>query len=163
MSQPSLYHYFRSKDELITQIVEHCAQKMLDAASGAVYPKSAADLPRFARDAVLALYASETHPRFVRFMFIVAMESKQHRAFIQKVFEERLYPGFTVLANSFGKSPAERVELLQTTRMVIYSLGLMLLEQRALFRKAAPSAEILSYAEWVLGAGTRLLSSTGRD
>ncbi len=158
MSQPSLYHYFTSKDELISQIIEYCAQRMLGAAIGLPPPKSAADLPRFVRDSVLALYRSETHPRFVRFMFIVAMESKQHRAFIEKIFEERLNPGFAILANAFGQSTAERAELAQVSRMVVYSLGLMLLEQRALYRRAEPSADVLAYSDWVVSAGERLMA-----
>jgi AcrR family transcriptional regulator len=159
MSQPSLYHYFASKDALVTQIVEYCAQKMLDAATTVAYPKNASDVPRFARDAVLSLYADERHPRFVRFMFIVAMESKQNRASIQRVFEERLYPGFALLANAFGKSAAEREQLLQVSRMVIYSLGLMLLEERALFAKSEPSSEVRRYADWIVTAAERLLRS----
>src|SRR4051812_6281249 len=30
MSQPSLYHYFDSKDELVRQIIEHCASRMVE-------------------------------------------------------------------------------------------------------------------------------------
>jgi hypothetical protein len=44
-----------------------------------------------------------------------------------------LYPGFTLLANAFGRDEAERTELRHIIWMVVYSLGLSFLEQRALF------------------------------
>ncbi|HEV8246826.1 MAG TPA: hypothetical protein VGP93_13705 [Polyangiaceae bacterium] len=47
------------------------------------------------------------------------------------------------------------------TRMVIYSLGLMLLEERALFGQSAASKQVLEYADWMLGAAQKLLA-TGR-
>src|SRR5688500_16686275 len=111
MSQPSLYHYFDSKDALVQQIIEHCANQMLAAATHVAFPRALEDVPRFARDATLALWATEQHPRFVRFLFVVAIESPEHRRSIQRVFEERLYPGFGFLADAFGKSPEEREDL----------------------------------------------------
>lgn len=161
MSQPSLYHYFPSKDALISAVVEYCAEKMLSATLDVAPPKSIAEIPRFAMRAVVDLYATERHPRFVRFMFLVAMESKEQRANIQHVFEQRLYPGFTLLANAFGRDDAEREELKHLIWMVVYSLGLGFLEQRALFGKPEIPTEIMAHAEWVVGAAERLLASRG--
>lgn len=157
MSQPSLYHYFPSKDALVTAVVEYCAEKMLAAASKQAPPTRKQDLPRFAKAVVLELWSGERHPRFVRFMFVVAIESKENRALIQRVFEERLYPGFSLLANAFGKDDAERAELERVIWLVVYALGLACLEQRALFgAKTLPQA-LLERAEWVVGAAERLL------
>jgi len=157
MSQPSLYHYFPSKDALVTAVVEYCADKMLAAAGGQRLPESKRDLPRFARDAVVELYSGERHPRFVRFMFVVALESKEHRAMIQRVFEERLYPGFTLIANAFGKDEAERRQLGNVVWLVVYALGLAFLEQRALFGAKTVPKELLERAEWVVRAAEQLL------
>jgi len=158
MSQPSLYHYFPSKDALVTAVVEYCADKMLAAALELPPPRRKLDIPRYAMRAVVDLWSSERHPRFVRFMFVVALESKHNRAFIQRVFEERLYPGFTLLASAFGQDDAERRELEHVIWMVVYALGLSFLEQRALFGKPKVSQELLDHAEWVVGAAERLLS-----
>ena len=157
ISQPSLYHYFPSKDALVSAVVEYCADKMLAAALDLPPPTRREDLPRYAKQAVVDLWSTERHPRFVRFMFVVALESKENRAFIQRVFEERLYPGFTLLANAFGRDEAERTELRHVIWMVVYSLGLSFLEQRALFGMPSASAELLDHAEWVVGAAERLL------
>jgi len=157
MSQPSLYHYFDSKDALVQQIIEHCANNMLEAATHVQFPRGIEDIPRFARDAALALWATDQHPRFVRFMFVVALESKEHRAMIQRVFEERLYPGFTLIANAFGKDEAERRQLGNVVWLVVYALGLAFLEQRALFGAKTVPKELLERAEWVVRAAEQLL------
>jgi len=156
MSQPSLYHYFDSKEALVAQIIEHCAQRMLDAGS-VPPPVSREDIPRFCKQMVLTLYSTETHPRFVRFLFVVAFESEQNRALIRDVFQKRLYPGFGLLADAFGRNAADREDLRQLTRMVVYALGFPLLEERALFRAPKASADVLRYAAWVESAAQRLL------
>jgi AcrR family transcriptional regulator len=168
MSQPSLYHYFPSKDALVTEIIEYCAQKMLDASLAFEPPKCPEEVPRLARDTVVALWSGDRHPRFTKFLFVVALESKQNRAAIQRVFEERLYPGFGAVADAVGRDPAEKEELRAVLRMVVYSLGLMFIEERALFGKANVSEEAKRYSEWVVEAAERLLrdrrppSSRGR-
>lgn len=159
MSQPSLYHYFESKDALVQQIIEHCASRMLEAALHVEFPRGIEDIPRFARDAALALWATDHHPRFVRFLFVVAIESPEHRRSIQKVFEERLYPGFGFLADAYGRDPAEREDLRLMTRSIAYSMGLALMEERALFGAEAPSAEILRLGDFIVRANERLLAS----
>ena len=159
MSQPSLYHYFESKDALVQQIIEHCASRMLEAALHVEFPRGIEDIPRFARDAALALWATDHHPRFVRFLFVVAIESPDHRLRIQRVFEERLYPGFGVLADAYGRDPAEREDLRLMTRSIAYAMGLALMEERALFGAEAPSAEVLRLGDFIVKASERVLAS----
>jgi hypothetical protein len=110
---------------------------------------------------VLALYATESHPRFVRFLFLVALGNPKHRAAVRRVFEERLNPSFALLASGYGSSDAERAELREVLRMVVYSLGFMLLEERALLGKPAASADTMNYAAWIERAARSLLASRG--
>ena len=159
MSQPSLYHYFESKDALVQQIIEHCASRMLEAAMHVEFPRGIDDIPRFARDAALSLWATEQHPRFVRFLFVVAIESPEHRRSIQRVFEERLYPGFGVLADAYGRDPEEREDLRLIVRTIAYAMGLALMEERALFGAEAPSKELLRFGDFVVRASERVLAS----
>jgi AcrR family transcriptional regulator len=162
MSQPSLYHYFSSKDELIGEILDYSTNRMLGAGPSVVPPSGVEDLARFARDAVLDLYATESHPRFVRFLFSVAVESRKHRPLVEKFFEERLRPGFVVLADAFAETPAERDYVREVLRMVVYSLGFMLLDERALLAHPQPSASTLDYSRWVVDAANRLLAERPR-
>jgi AcrR family transcriptional regulator len=159
MSQPSLYHYFASKAELIEEIVRYCAERMLDAGATPAPPKNREDIARFCKETVLALYASETHPRFIRFLFVVAFENAENRSLIQKVFRERLSPGFALLAEAFARDASDREELRYLSQMVVYAIGFPLLEQRALFREPKPSSDVLQYAEWVKSAAERILRS----
>jgi len=159
MSQPSLYHYFDSKDALVQKIIEHCASRMLEAALTVEFPREIGDVPRFARDVTFSLWATEQHPRFVRFLFVVAIESPEHRARIQRVFEERLYPGFAALADAFGRDADEREDLRMVVQTIVYSLGLALMEERALFGADAPSAGLMRFGDFVVLAGERALAS----
>jgi AcrR family transcriptional regulator len=158
ISQPSLYHYFSSKDELLTQIIEHSANRMLGAGLKVALPTGREDLPRFTKEAVLELYASDSHPRFVRFLFLVAIESKKHRPRIEQMFEEQLNPSFGLLAQAFARDEADRHELTQMMRMIVYSVGFMLLDERALRGHPTASDETKRYADWVEGVATRLLA-----
>lgn len=157
ISQPSLYHYFSSKDELVTQILDYASSRMLGTGLAVRPPSSREDLPRFTKDAVLELYASESHPRFVRFLFLVAIESKKHRPRIEQVFEEKLNPSFGVLAQAFARDETDRYELTQLMRMIVYSVGFMLLDERALRGHPTASDATLRYADWVENVATRLL------
>ncbi len=159
MSQPSLYHYFDSKDALVQQIIEHCASRMLESALHVEFPRGIDDIPRFARDAALSLWATDHHPRFVRFMFVVAIENPEHRLRIRRVFEERLYPGFSALADAYGRDASEREDLRMIVRSIAYAMGLALLEERALFGAEAPSEEALRLGDFVVKAAERLLAS----
>jgi AcrR family transcriptional regulator len=159
ISQPSLYHYFPSKSAMVTAIVEHSAQRMLATGMSLAPPRTAADLPRFVRDATLLLYETESHPRFVRFLFAVAIESDENRAIIARVFAERLDPGFGMLARMLTSDPVELVKLEQLSKMIVYSLGFMLLEERALLARPKARQPTLDYGEWVIGAAAHILAA----
>jgi AcrR family transcriptional regulator len=161
MSQPSLYHYFASKDALVAEIIDYSTQRMLGVGQTIAFPKTIEELPGFAKRAVLELYATESHPRFVRFLFLVGLATPQHRAAIRRVFEERLNPSFALLVAGFGSNDAERAELREVTRMVVYSLGFMLLDERALLGRREATPDTLNYAEWVEHAATTLLVARG--
>ncbi len=162
MSQPSLYHYFPSKDALVTAILDYSTLRMTRFGPDVAPPRSIEDIGRFVRDAVLDLYATESHPRFVRFLFSVAIASKKHRPLVERLFEERLRSGFDLLAGALAKSQAERDYVRDVARMVVYSLGFMLLEDRALLGRPRANESTLQYADWVLGAANQLLAARPR-
>lgn len=162
MSQPSLYHYFPSKDALVAAILDYSTTKMMRSGDHVAPPRNVEDVGRFVRDAVLDLYATESHPRFVRFLFSVAISSKKHRPLVEKVFAERLKPALDVMAEMVAKTPAERDYVAGVLRMVVYSLGFMLLEDRALLGRPEPSEATRRYAEWLLAPTNQLLAARPR-
>ncbi len=160
MQQPSLYHYFKSKDELVDQIVEYCAARMVEAVMldhVPALPRS--ELPFFVMERTLALWQTDRHVRFARFLFVVSIESPKHRPVIRRVFEERLYENTaTHLAGALGGGPdAERVTL--GLRLLTSALGLALLEERVLFGLDAPSEKTLHFARFLAESVAQLVTS----
>lgn len=158
MSQPSLYHYFASKEELVSQIVSYCARKMLDSISFQAMPKDVLELPEFVVQGVMKLWRGERHPRFTRFLFVVALENPAQRQRIERVFREQLYGSMPALGARYSTDPNEQTEIAQIIRMIVGALGLTLLEERALFGLAKPSASSEAYALWLTATAREQLA-----
>jgi AcrR family transcriptional regulator len=159
ISQPSLYHYFPSKEAMVTAIVERSAEQMLGSGSALPFPKSPQDLPRFCKEAVLALWESDHHPRFVRFLFAIALESPENLAVIERVMRERLDPSFDAVAGALTNNEKERADLSNLARTVVYSIGFMLLEHRAILGNPEASPRILAFADWLSEAAGKLVAT----
>ncbi len=154
MSQPSLYHYFESKEALVRQVVDYCADHML--APAFTMPAAKEDLPRFVVDQALSMWTGERQPRFLRFLFAVSAEGPEHRRVIRRVMEERLNPAFELVSGLFA-DPKDAPELAQLLRMLVYAVAFPLMEERALLGASAPSPAVRAYADWVAEAGNRLM------
>jgi len=164
MSQPSLYHYFESKEELVSQIVSYCAQKMLDSVRFQALPDDVLELPAFVVQGVMKLWRGERHPRFTRFLFVVAIEDPAQRRRIERVFREQLYGSAPALGARYVGDPQQQTELVQIIRMIVGALALTLLEERALFGLAKPSASTEAYAAWLTeNAREQLALKLGRS
>ena len=55
VQQPSLYHYFETKEQLVEQIIVHLGADLLGAAPARPPPTALEDIPRYAIDVVMAL------------------------------------------------------------------------------------------------------------
>jgi AcrR family transcriptional regulator len=159
ISQPSLYHYFPSKEAMVSAIVERSAEQMLSSGSALPFPKHPQDLPRFCKDAVLSLWESDHHPGFVRFLFAIALESPENLAVIERVMRERLDPSFDALASALTNNEKERTDLANLARTIVYSIGFMLLEHRAILGNQQASPRILAFADWLAEAAGKLVST----
>jgi AcrR family transcriptional regulator len=160
MRQPSLYHYFKSKDELVDQIVEYCAARMVESVLPDRVPTlPLAELPFFVVERTLALWQTDRHVRFARFLFVVSIESPKHRPVIRRVFEERLDESAARgLAGAPSRGPdAEPLTL--GLRMLTSALGLALMEERVLFGLDTPSDKTLQFARFMAESVAQLLTS----
>lgn len=132
ISQPSLYHYFKSKEELIEQIIAYCGANMVPMESP---PQELEQLPRYVVRSVVDLWdRSPLHERFTRFLFSVALESPQHRGMLRELFDERLRVAGLWMAREYierGELTEEEAE--QLGSVLARSVGLLLIEQRILF------------------------------
>lgn len=158
MSQPSLYHYFESKEQLVEQITRYCADQMLVLSADAL-PTRKEELPGFVAAQVQAIWATERHARFLRFLFAVTGGAPEQRATVQRVIEERLSPAFDAAARLYVSDPAEAADVANLLRMVTYALAFPLMEDRALMGMKRPRKEFSEYARWVTRAAEQLLAA----
>lgn len=148
MSQPSLYHYFESKERLVEQIITHLGFELLAVWPDRAPPRRLAEVPRFIVEMLLAVYAKPAYPGFVRFLFAVSTEQPQYRAAIQSLYRGGLDLGARLLMAPFvAAGEIGDREAWSLLRTVTNSFGLVLIEEMVLYGRASPSPEALAYAE----------------
>lgn len=146
MQQPSLYTYFRTKDELVEQVVAWGVRQMTTWQPELPFPERLGQLPRFVARFVTELYAKPRHPRFVRFLFAASLEQPALRPRIRQVFVDRLVEASEAIMAPFvaqGVVEAERAGILG--RMVTNAIALPLIEERVLLAEPKISARNLRY------------------
>ncbi|MFT5431179.1 MAG: TetR/AcrR family fatty acid metabolism transcriptional regulator [Myxococcota bacterium] len=92
MSQPSLYHYFSSKDELVEQVITNYTSALLrrSLADTPTTPLSLRELLTMLLERTLAIWEENPHATFVRFMFAVTMEKPEHGDSLRRHLLDRL-------------------------------------------------------------------------
>lgn len=159
LSQPSLYHYFKNKDDLIDQLVDLGARHMVLSMNIGELPQiPLARLPHFFTQRIFQLWEGETHARYVKFLFVVAIESPRHRPIIRRVFEQRLFKDPSQeIAQFFEQCPELAERLIQGLMMLARSLGLLLIEERILFGLDAPSDRARAHGQFVAHAVSQII------
>ncbi len=162
MQQPSLYHYFRTKEELIEQILATFSADML-AIGGAAPPSTLDEVPQWIRDRVIALYETRTHPLFVRVMFQVSRLHPRYGRLMREFFVDRVDEAMRAFAMPFverGEIDADSVVF--AGRLAVNALGLRLMEERVLFDDRPLSPSVYAYADFVVEAMRALLRQFAR-
>jgi len=151
VSQPSLYHHFPTKEALVEQLVHHGAKRMVEKSIRGAFPERLDELPRVIADICLDLYATELHPRYVRFLFVVSIERPALRPLVQQVFTEMIQ-GAAWMAQPFAaRGIIDQRECMHLIQMLINAFGFPLLEERALWGLPAPTPELRAYLDGVVG------------
>lgn len=147
ISQPSLYHHFPTKEALVEQIVHHGAKRMVEMSIRGAFPEQLEQIPRVIADICLDLYATDLHPMYVRFLFVVSIESPSVRPLVQKVFVEMIQ-GAEWMAQPFAATGRiSQEECTTLIKLLINAFGFPLLEERALWGLARPTPELHDYIE----------------
>lgn len=163
MSQPSLYHYFDSKDQLVQQIIELRAET---AISMVELPATMPDLAGFLRHVfgyMLRVYDDPDHPIFVRFMFAVTMEKSELGALLRSSFLEKGIELARPLLDHYvasGEVADGDVELM--FRLAMNGLILHLIETRVLHTLKATPAEDARLADFIADVVYRGVLSRSR-
>lgn len=159
MSQPSLYHYFTSKDELIEQLVSWAGSNMIRPPSfAAQLPEGLDEMPALMARIIFDLYERDArHINFVRFMFAVSLERPDLRPRLQLFFGEQVTMAIDMVMSrwvSRGELTVEEGRHL--TFMVTRALGLAFIEQYVL--SADPDRdELVRYARFVVEAAVHTI------
>lgn len=152
MQQPSLYHYFASKEELVHQIIEHFGI----GADGvtpdvAMLPEDVLDLPMALAGYVKLLYAHTTWPLFVRFMFALASDERSFAPKLREMFVERS----RALAENALRQYVEGGQISEEdahflVRLVLSAIALPLIEEHLLFPVGKGHQDMDGYARYVV-------------
>ena len=158
ISQPSLYHYFSSKDELVEQIIEAYSARMLVGAPP--FSGDLTQLPDALRRYVFALYRDRAHPVFVRFMFSISRIKPRFGRLNREIFVDRpraaFGPVIEAQAARHGLDP-ERVANVLTA--VINGIGFRLMEETVLFDERPISEETHAYAREISAMASHWLAT----
>lgn len=157
VQQPSLYHYFESKEQMVEQIIVHLGADLLSAAPSRPPPTELEDVPRYAVDIVMEIWDGPLYAAFVQLLFVVAVEQPQLREAMYT-----LYARGAALGSDFLLAPfVERGEIgvdegRALVRGVVNSVALMFIEERLLYGRTDPSPALLRHAdltaEWMRDA-----------
>ena len=150
ISQPSLYHYFSSKEELVEQIIEAYSAQMMEAIPA--LPTDVFAYPRMLRDYMFALFGPESkHPKFLRFTVSVSRINPRFGRLNREIFLERhrqaMLPLFAPIAEAAGIDP-ERFGLALIA--MINSLAFGLMEETILYDEQPMRADFADFADLVV-------------
>lgn len=151
ISQPSLYHYFKSKDALIDELVEMGARHMVEAVHlERLTQVPLAELAHVVKDDIFRLWEGDEHAYYTRFLFAAAIENPAHQRVIRRVFDAKLLSEPAREINElFRGRPQLAVHLVESLTMLARAIGLCLIEERLLFGLKEPSDRTRAHADFV--------------
>lgn len=154
IAQPSLYHYFRTKEELVEQVLATYAGQMFFAMDPSRLPTRLEEVPRFIADTTLRVYERPTHALFVRVAISVSRTHERFGTLMRRVFVEQAAWGIQQIMRPFvdaGEIDAD--EALDLVRMMINAIGLRLIEDQVMFAAHEPGPDFARYVDFVVEVG----------
>ncbi len=162
MSQPSLDHYFRTKEALALQILETLAADMI-AEAPAGLPDSAIGFPRVLADLVRRLYEGERHPLYVRAVFALSRMDPRFGARNREIFVDSMVGHLRLgLAPYVARGELPEEPCITLLRMLVHAIGFRLMEERVLFDSRPLGPDIDAYIDYVVGLAERELQALWR-
>lgn len=150
IAQPSLYHYFRTKEDLVEQVLATYAGQMFSAARPEDIPKRLDEIPRFIADTTLRVYERPTHALFVRVAISVSRTHARFGTLMRRVFVEQAAWGIQQIMRPFVEAgEITNDDALDLVRLVINAIGLRLIEDQVMFAAHAPGSDFARYVEFV--------------
>lgn len=152
MQQPSLYHYFASKNEMVEQVLT------LFGVGGAAnlpdelpLPDELEDVPAAIATMVGYLYDHTDWPIFVRFLFKLAFDAPEHAPRLRGMFAETTESLFRIATRPYvERGRISEDDAAHLCRMVVNAIGLSYIEERLLFPNEAKHPWMGTYVAFVV-------------
>lgn len=157
MSQPSLYHYFRTKEELAVQILGTLAADMMAAAPTAL-PADPLAFPRILADLVRRLYEGRRHPLYVRAVFAFSRMHPRFGEINRQLFVDSMLDHLRLgLAPFVARGELPEEECVTLLRVLVHAIGFRLMEEKVLFDDRPLGPDVDRYIDYVVAlAETRI-------
>lgn len=160
VSQPSLYHYFASKEDLVDQIVSQLGQQMFQTLAPQDLPEHASGIPHFLLTFLVQLYRDENYARFVRFIFLTALEQPRHRATVRRLYTEQGEAIMRlVLAPYAARGEIDLEEGVRLLQLLIRGIGLAFIEERVLYQNQNAETFLRPLLDYAKRAGEILVAA----
>lgn len=153
MSQPSLYHYFDSKEQLVEQIVHwYAADRIYRLPEGQpTVVRTLDELLAVVVERVLAIYHTDDHVAFVRFMFAATSERPQLRRLLRELVLDRAPRFLATFAQVFAdRGDVLPAELPWVIKLVTNAMILHMLDHRVLAADSPGPDAHREYAAFVV-------------
>lgn len=151
IAQPSLYHYFRTKEDLVEQVLDTYVKRMFSVVRPGELPTRLELLPRFVAEVTLRVYEAPTHPLFVRVAISVSRTHPRFGALMRRFFVDAARSGIEQIMRPFveaGEVTADDGQDL--VHMVINAIGLRLIEDKVMFAEQEPGPDFDRYVGFVV-------------
>lgn len=150
MSQPSLYHYFRTKEELALQLLETLAADMLGQAP-TVIPDDPTQFPRLLADLVRKLYDTRQHPLYTRAVFAFSRMDPRFGLRNREIFVDHMLGQLRLgLAPFVARGELPEDECVNLLRMLVHAIGFRFMEERVLFDDRPLGPDVDGYVDYVV-------------
>lgn len=154
MAQPSLYHYFRTKEDLVEAVLATFAGDMFSALDPDAVPRRLEDVPRAVVQTVYRVYARPTHAKFVRVAFAVSRLDLRFASLMRTIFVDQADVGIRLLMRPFvDAGELGEDEANDLCRTLINAVGLRFMEEQALFEERELSPAFHRFTEFVVEIG----------
>jgi len=164
IAQPSLYHYFRTKEDLVEQVLDTYVKQMFSAVGPEDLPTRLEEIPRFVANITLRVYEPPTHPLFVRVAISVSRTHPRFGTLMRRFFVDQASWGIQQIMRPFveaGEIAADDGQDL--VHMVINAIGLRLIEDKVMFAEHEPGPDFERYVAFVVRAAEAWVATLRRS
>ncbi len=153
ISQPSLYHYFSSKEELVEQIIDAYGNDMIVGGGGLLAQVHDAEgllaLPKQIREYVLMIWGPNSdHPKFTRFVFSISRLQPRFGERNREIFVDRVRQVAMAALVPVAATTGIPVEKLAYPLVaLVNAIGFAMMEERLLFDERPIRPEVYELAD----------------